>query len=77
MTTAGRLGEFERDARSRIEVEQVRVGQLLALMDRHGAARASGSADPRGRLMRVLAVAQIADLVERQCDGGRVGRAAA
>ena len=29
---AGRLGELERDAERRVEVEQVRVRQLLALM---------------------------------------------
>ncbi len=56
--------------RGRVQVEQVRVGQILALEDRRVAepTRAAGSnrAIPRRLLMRILAVPQVANLLERR-----------
>ena len=75
-----RLVELEHDARGRVEIEQVRVRQLLALQDRRGAEAGGGSRIqaragshiqrpvPRRALMRVLAVSQIPNLLERQIE---------
>ena len=69
-----RLVELEHDARGGVEIEQVRVRELLALQ--HCASPrppADSSAYQRRLLMRVLAVAQIAHLaqVERAAHGGQ------
>jgi hypothetical protein len=71
----GRLTELEDDARGGIEIEQVREGQLLALQDLHGTEAFAAVGVPRGLLMRVLAVAEIAHLrqVEDEARGQRVG----
>ena len=73
-----RLVEFEHDARGRIEIEQVRVRQLLALQDgrvaeaaQRSAVRAPHQPVPGRALMRVLAVSQIANLLERARRGDR------
>src|SRR5207247_3075114 len=78
-----RLREFERDPRSRIEVEEVRVRKLLALKDRRLAKpAATGSATgtakavpyvPRSFLMQILAVPEVADFHERDLDGVAAG----
>ena len=57
----GRLVELQRDARGRVQIEQIRERQFLALMH-DGAAKPAGVlAIPRAGLMRILAVPQIAD----------------
>ena len=67
----GRLIELERDARGRVEIEEVGVRELFSLQDDGPAeaGRHSGIRVPRGLLMRVFAVPQIADLLERQVNG--------
>ena len=54
----GRLGEFERDPQRRVEIEQVRVGQLLPLMHLPGAAGIRRELNPRRALMRILAISK-------------------
>ena len=77
-----RLGELERNARGGVEIQQVRERQFLPLMDlgrgetmtgriRPRRWRLAGGGVPGGRLMRILAVAQIAPLDE---PGRPVGR---
>ena len=58
-----RLVELEHDARRRVEVEQVRERQLLALQDRRPRRSpcAGSTRVPGRRLVRVLAVAQVAE----------------
>src|SRR5206468_2392770 len=70
-----RLVELEGDPRRGVEVEEVRIRELLALKDR-GLAKPSrtgtaGAAPdvPSGLLMRVLAVPEVANLSERDLDG--------
>jgi len=58
----GRLAEFKRDPRGGVEVEQVRERQLLALMHGRGAEAGRTVGVPRAALVRVFAVAQIANL---------------
>ena len=57
----GRLVELQHQPRRRVEVEQVGIGELLALHD-HGRAETGAVAHrvPRRRLMGILAVAQVA-----------------
>ena len=67
-----RLVELERDARGSVEVEQVGVRQFLALQD-GGRTEARGrrlgtGAVPGGLLVRILAVAEVAQLLKRQAD---------
>ena len=70
-----RLVELERDAGGGVEVEQVGVGQLLALLDLDGAEPLRRlEAVPRRRLVRVLAVAQHAPLRQRQAHRRRQRR---
>ena len=70
----GGLVEFQHESRGRVQIEQVGVGQFLALQDRRlaqaGGGRLDGPAIPRRLLMRVLAVAEVADLVERKFQAG-------
>src|SRR5688572_18705333 len=71
-----RLGELEHDARGRVYVEQVRVRQLLALQERESRVLPEPFVEGR-RLMRILAVPEIAHLAEperqsrRHVRGGR------
>ena len=68
----GRLVELEDDAGGGVEVEEVGVRKLLALDDGGRLAKArrddrsNSTRIPRRPLVRVLAVPQVADLLERQ-----------
>src|SRR4029079_19073220 len=58
-----RLAELERDACGGVEVEQVRVGQLLPLVSLpFHAPRRAVAARPYGFLVRVLTVSELADI---------------
>jgi hypothetical protein len=76
MTTAGGLVELEGDADGGIEVEQVGVRQFLALKNLRGAEPgglgepAPAHDVPRGFLVGVLAVAQIAHRQQRELQRG-------
>ena len=73
-----RLAELQHDACSGVEIEQVRVGQLLALQHACGAeARRRLLRVPGRHLMRVLAVSQVADLVQSEGEGRRATRSSA
>jgi hypothetical protein len=61
-----RFVELERNPRGRVEVQQIRKGQLFALPHDRGTKRTIALAIPGARLMRVLAVAEIANLRERR-----------
>ena len=62
-----RLVELEHDARGGVEIEEIGERQLFALQDRRRAERGRRiEGVPRGRLMRVLAVAEIAELRARR-----------
>ena len=57
-----RLGELADDAGRRVQIQEIRERELLALMDDGAAEATVVLAIPRRGLMRILAVAKVADL---------------